>query len=137
MLRLRMFSLARLRRLGPALLGLFVLAQAVGMVPLISAHIQHTLETEQDVAADLRESGRVNHVHRHHLRDDSGQHEHSTGDPGDQCCTLHHHLAGVVPIANGASGSSSTVRIVALPLRSLAGIDPTKLERPPKLPLSI
>jgi hypothetical protein len=76
-------------------------------------------------------------VHHHHLRDDSGQHEHSTSDPSDQCCTLHHHLAGVVPIASGASRSSSTVPIVALPPRSLVGTDPSKLERPPKLPLSV
>lgn len=137
MVRLRMFSLARLRCLGPALLGLFVLAQAAGIVPLISAHIQHALKTEQDIAADLRESGEVHHVHHHHLRDNSGQHEHSTSDPGDQCCTLHHHLAGLVPIAGGASGNCSTVPIVALVPRSLVGIDPSKLERPPKLRLSI
>jgi hypothetical protein len=46
-------------------------------------------------------------------------------------------LAGVMPMASGASGSSSAVPIVALAPRSLAGIDPSKLERPPKLPLSV
>jgi hypothetical protein len=137
MVRLRMFSLARLRCLGPMLLGLFVLAQVAAIAPLISTHIQHAIETEQDTAADLRESGGVNHVHHHHLRHDSGQHEHSTNDPNDQCCTLHHHLAGVMPTASGASGSSSPVPIIALPPCSLVGIDPSKLERPPKLPLSV
>jgi hypothetical protein len=135
MVRLRVFSLARLRCLGPVLLGFFVLAQVAAIVPLISTHIQHALETEQDIAADLRESAWVNHVH--HLRHDSAQHERSTNDANDQCCTLHHHLAGVMPVARGASGSGSAVPIVALPPRSLVGIDPSKLERPPKLPLSV
>jgi ABC-type nickel/cobalt efflux system permease component RcnA len=137
MVRLRMLSLARLRCLGPVLLGLFVLAQVTAMVPLLSTHIQHALETEQDIAADLRESGGINHIHHHHLRHDRAQHKHSTNDPNDQCCTLHHHLAGVMPIASGANVSSSTITIVVLPPRSLVGIDPSKLERPPKLPLSV
>jgi hypothetical protein len=119
------------------LLGLFVLAQITAIVPLISTHIQHALETEQDIAADLHNRGGFNHAHHHHLRHDSGQHEHGTGDPNDQCCTLHHHLAGVMPIASGTSGTSSTVPIVALSPRSLVGIHPGKLERPPKLPLSL
>jgi hypothetical protein len=137
MVRLRVFSVARLRCLGPVLLGFFVLAQVAAIVPLIRTHIQHALETEQIIAADLRESGWVNHVHHHHLRHDSGQHEHSTDDANDQCCTLHHHLAGVMPMARGASGGGSAVPIVALPPRALVGIDPSKLERPPKLRLSV
>jgi hypothetical protein len=137
MVRSRVFSLTRLRCLGPVLLGFFVLAQVAAIVPLISTHIQHALETEQDIAVGLRESGGINHVHHHHLHHDSAQHEHSTNDANDQCCTLHHHLAGVMPMARGASGSGSAVPIVALPPRSLVGIDPNKLERPPKLPFSV
>jgi hypothetical protein len=133
----RSHMLAQLRCLGPLLLGLFVLAHAAGIVPLIGVHIQHALENQQDIAADLGESGRVSHVHNHHLAHDGGQHEHDTGDPNDQCCTLHHHLAGVVPIASGASSISSTALIAAPSSRSFAGIDPSKVERPPKLPLSI
>jgi hypothetical protein len=133
----RSHMLARLRCLGPLLLGLFVLAQAAGIVPAISIHIQHALENEQDIAADLGQSSRVSHVHNHHLAHHGGQHEHGTSDPNDQCCTLHHHLAGVVPIASGASRISSKTLIVIPPPRSFAGIDPSKVERPPKLPLSI
>ena len=137
MLRLHMLSSARLRRLGPLLLGLFVLAQAAGIVPLITVHIQHALENEQDIVADLGESGRVSHVHHHHPRHDGGQHEHSTNDSSDQCCTLHHHLADVVPIASNTGWNSSAALIISHPPCSLMGIDPGKLERPPKLPLSI
>ncbi len=132
-----MFSLAQLRRLGPVLLGLLFLAQAAGIVPLITIHIQHAFENEQDIAADLSETGKVTHVHHHHAHHDGGQHEHGSNDPNDQCCTLHHHLAGVVPLASSASRSSLTVPIAAVPPRLLVGTEPGSPERPPKLPLSI
>jgi Protein of unknown function (DUF2946) len=132
-----MFSLVRLRRLGPLLLGLLLFAQAAGIAPLISVHLQHAFENERDIAADLADSGKVNHVHHHHGHHDGSQHEHGANDPNDQCCTLHHHLAGVVPIASRAGRSVLRVSIVALPRRSLIGTDPGTLERPPKLPSSI
>jgi len=136
-MRPQLFSLAQLRCFGPFLLALFVLAQAAGVVPLISTHIQHALETEQDIAADLSQSSSIDHVHHHHTRHDSGQHEHSANDPNDQCCTLHHHLAGVIPIASGAGELGLALSIAVAPPRSLTGADPDTLERPPKLPLSI
>jgi hypothetical protein len=132
-----MFSLAQLRRLGPLLLGLILFAQAAGIVPLISVHLQHALENEQDIAADLADGGRVNHVHHHHAHHDGDRHEHGTNDPSDQCCTLHHHLAGVLPIARSAGGRALSVSIVALAPRSLSGTDPDTLERPPKPSSSI
>jgi hypothetical protein len=137
MVKPRTFSLARLQRLGPIFLVLFALAQAAGIAPLMSTHIQHTLENEQDIAADLGGNGRIDHVHHHHAHDDSGKHQHGTSDPNDQCCTLHHHLAGLILMATGASLSGLTSSIVAPPLRSLTGTDPSRLERPPKLQLSI
>jgi hypothetical protein len=137
MVKPQTFSLAQLQRLGPFFLVLFVFAQAAGMAPLISTHIQHALENEQDIAADLEESGRIDHVHHHHAHYDSGKHEHGTSDPNDQCCTLHHHLTGVILIAPGASRSGLTSAIVAVPLRSLTGADPSRVEGPPKVQLSI
>lgn len=131
------FSLGQLRRLGPFFVLLFVLAQAAGIAPLISTHIQHALENEEDIAADLGESGRIGHVHHHHAHPDSGKHEHGASDPNDQCCTLHHHLAGVIPMAIGAAQRGLTLSILAVPPRSLIGLDPKRLERPPKLLLSI
>jgi len=137
MVRRQIFPLARLRRLGPLLLGLVLLAQAAGIVPMISTHIQHAFESEQDIAADLADSGRVNHVHHHHAHHDGGQHEHDANDPNDQCCTLHHHLAGVLTTATAAARSGLTASVVVAPPRSLLGTDPGTLERPPKLPSSI
>jgi len=113
------------------------LAQAAGVVPLITTHIRHAFETEQDIAADLSATGRVAHVHHHHDHQDGGQHEHGSNDPNDQCCTLHHHLAGVLPIASSASRNGLTVAVAAILPRSLAGTEPGSPERPPKLPLSI
>jgi hypothetical protein len=137
MVRPQIFSLAQLRRLGPLLLGLILLAQVGAIVPLIAIHIQHAFENEQDVAADLAEGGTVGHVHHHHPHHDGKQHEHGANDPNDQCCTLHHHLAGVLTVAGGATRSGLTVSLVAMPPPSLVGTDPGMLERPPKLPLSI
>jgi Protein of unknown function (DUF2946) len=137
MVKPQTFSLAQLRRLGPLFVVLFVLAQAAGIAPLISTHIQHELENEQDIAADLGESGRIDHEHHHHAHHDGGKHEHGSSDPNDQCCTLHHHLAGVIPMATGGAQRGLTLSIVAVPPRSLTGIDPRRLERPPKLQLSI
>jgi hypothetical protein len=133
----RMFLLARLRKLGPLLLALVLLAQAVAIAPLISTHIQHAFETEQDVAADIAEGSKVRHVHHHHAHHDGGPHEHGSADPNDQCCTLHNHLAGVLPVAGSASRSRLTAAIVVVPAPSLASADPGALERPPKLPLPI
>jgi hypothetical protein len=132
-----MFLLARLRKFGPLLLGLVLVAQAVAIVPLISTHLQHAFETEQDVAADIAEGGEVQHVHHHHAHHDGAQHEHGRADPNDQCCTLHNHLAGVLPVAGGASRSSVTAAIVATPSSSLSSAARGALERPPKLPSPI
>jgi hypothetical protein len=132
-----MFLLARLRQLGPLLLGLVLLTQAVAIVPLISIHLQHAFENEQDMAVDLAQGGEVHHVHHHHAHHDGGQHEHGSSDPNDQCCTLHNHLAGVLPVAGSARRKGLTAAVVAIPSSSLSGTDPGALERPPKLPLSI
>jgi len=133
MVKPQTFWFAQLQRLGPFLVVLFVLAQAAGIAPLISTHIQHALENEQDIAADLGDSGRIDHVHHHHAHHDSAKHEHRTRDPNDQCCTLHHHLAGVIPMAASVAQRGLTLSIVAVPPRSLVRIDPKRLERPPKL----
>jgi hypothetical protein len=133
-----MFSLAQLRRLGPSLLGLLLLAQVAGIVPLITAHIQHAFENDQDVAADVSETGTVAHVHHHHVHHEGGQpHQHDRSDPNDQCCTLDHHLAGVLPLATGVSRSSLTIPVAAALPRALVGTEPRSPERPPKLLLSI
>ena len=137
MVKPQTFSLAQLRRLGPLFLALFVLAQATGIAPLMSTHIQHAFENERDVAADLGESGRIDHVHHHHAYQDNENHEHGASDRNDQCCTLHHHLAGVIPMATGPGQSGLTLSVVAMSPPSLIGTHPSRLERPPKLQLLI
>jgi hypothetical protein len=132
-----MYLLTRLRRLGPLLLALVLLVQAVAIVPLISTHLQHAFETEQDMAADRAEGGGVRHAHHHHVHRDGGPHEHGSADPNDQCCTLHNHLAGVLPVGGGGGRSHLTAATVAVPSLSLSSIDPGALERPPKRPLPI
>lgn len=132
-----MISLAQLSRLGPLLLGLFLLAQAAAIGPLLSANLQHAFENVQDAAADLAEGGKVHHVHHHHARHDGGRHEHGNADPSDQCCMLYNHLVGVLPIAGGEPASDLTTAIAQVASRSPSGTLPVILERPPKPPLPI
>jgi hypothetical protein len=132
-----MIALADLRRAGPWLLGLFLLAQAAGVLPLISIHLQHTYASEQDVVADLAEAGNVSHPHHHHAHRGQEQHEHGTTDPGDQCCTLHHHLAGMLSVALLAAASHPSSHIVPAPLQRVVSAERALLEKPPKLHTSI
>jgi hypothetical protein len=138
-----MISLLNMRRMGPWLLGLFFAAQVAGIVPLVGAHLQHVFASQQDIADDLAANGAEQHVHHHHVHHDDGvgghgKHDHGTDDPNDQCCTLHHHLAGITPHAVGAKASGLLIApAIAVPPRSLVGADPGLPERPPKLPLSI
>jgi hypothetical protein len=84
--------------------------------------------------------GVTGHTHHHHVHRGSGHHNHDHGaaDPNDQCCTLHHHLAGVLPhAATGNPNSVPVAAIVSLPPRTFAPADPGLLDRPPKLLLSI
>jgi hypothetical protein len=128
-----MISLATIRRFGSWLLGLFLTAQVAGVLPLATAHIQHALESQRTIADELATSGIVDHSHEQH-----GHHRHGAPDVNDQCCTMHRHLAGVLPLAGGMDRSSPlTAPIVPLPQHSLATADPGLPERPPKLLLSV
>jgi hypothetical protein len=137
-------TLPRIRRhIGPWLAALFFLVQAAGLVPLIGIHLQHIAETQRDIADDLAATGAVSHVHSHHAshRHGSGgdeRHDHGADDPADQCCMVHHHFAGVVPVA--AAGSLHSYLIVPLkprPPRLLVEAGRSRLERPPKIPLTV
>ena len=132
-----MIALADLRRFGPLLLGLFLLAQAAGVLPLISIHLQHAYASEQDDAADLDGAGSISHKHGHHAHQGQGQHEHSATDLGDQCCTLHHHLAGVLSVAPLAGASNRSSQIVPIARHRFASAERVSVERPPKLYSSI
>jgi hypothetical protein len=133
-----MMSLTTKRRVGPWLLGLFFLAQVAGIVALVGTHFQHIAETQRDIASDLAETGIANHVHHHHSNYEHSRHDHGVSDSTDQCCTLHHHLAGVFPVIAGGNLRRNLIApLMAFPPRSFEGAEPGLLERPPKLPLSI
>ena len=41
------------RRIGHVVLGLFLIAQLAGIVPLIGAHLQHVMASQQDIAEGI------------------------------------------------------------------------------------
>ena len=127
-----------LRRLTPWLLGLFLMTQCAAIVPLLITDLQHDIETEHDIADDLAATGTVNHVHSHHQHQSDHRHDHTGVDVTDQCCTIHHHLAGVLPftIAQAPDEFPAVPSLVSCSRRPL-GSDPSGMERPPKLPVSI
>jgi hypothetical protein len=111
------------RRLGPWLLGLFLIAQIAGIVPAMSDHTTHLFESQPAVVD----------THDYSAAGPRGDHRHGTSDIQDECCALHHHLAGVVPLTIAAPAFSlAAAPLVAPPLRALASADPVLLERPPK-----
>ena len=111
------------RRFGPWLLGLFLLAQIVGVVPVMFDHAMHVFESQPAVSS----------AHDHSAPGRHGDHRHGVADVKDECCSLHHHLAGVLPFALRAVAISFVaVLMVVPPARALASADPILLERPPK-----
>jgi hypothetical protein len=128
----------KLRRFAPWLLGLFLIAQFAALAPLLMTDLRHDIETEHDIADDLAATGTLKHVHSHHNDQSGSQHDHTGVDVSDQCCTIHHHLAGVLPftIANTPDDFLAIQSPDPLVRRPL-GADPDGMERPPKLPVSI
>jgi hypothetical protein len=114
------------------------MTQFAAVVPLLITDLQHDLETENDIAVDLAATGTVNHVHSHHKHQIDDRHDHTGVDVTDQCCTIHHHLCGVLPftIAKVPDAFPAVPSPVPSSRRPL-GNDPGGMERPPKLPESI
>jgi len=111
------------RRFGPRLLGLFLVAQLAGVVPVMFDHAVHVFES-QPVLAD---------AHDHSAPGRHGDHRHGIGDVKDECCSLHHHLAGVLPFTVRVASFNLIARpMLVPPTRALASADPILLERPPK-----
>jgi hypothetical protein len=111
-----------MRRFAPWLVGLFLVAQIAGVMPLISAHTLHVFENKQVVSGD----DGITAVGPH------GTHHHGLADLNDQCCAFH-HLAGVLPFVVKAA----PVRLAKLAIwpfvpRALVIAEPNLLERPPK-----
>jgi hypothetical protein len=131
-----MILLTTRRCFGRWLLGLFLIAQVAGMVPLVAVHLEHIAAAERD-AADDAGAHVAEHAHHHHVHHGSGQHDHGAADPNDQCCTLH-HLAGVLPHPLGGHPKDFPAATnISLPPAALALADQVTLERPPKFLLSV
>jgi hypothetical protein len=128
----------RLRRFAPWLLGLFLMTQFAAVVPLLITDLRHDIETEHDIADDLAATGTINHAHSHHQYQNDHRHDHSGVDVTDQCCTIHHHLSGVLPLTiSHIPDEFPAVSPPALRSRRPPGSSPDGMERPPKLPVSI
>jgi hypothetical protein len=67
-----------MRRFGPWLFGLFLIAQIAGVVPLVCAHTLHVFESKQVVSDD---DGIIAVGPR-------GTHHHGIADLNDQCCAF-------------------------------------------------
>src|SRR5262249_61064351 len=116
-------SLQMKRRFGPWLLGLFLLAHIAGVLPVMFDHAVHVFESRPP-AVDVHHRGAS---HRH------GDHHHGVADVQDECCVLHHHLAGVVPLTTPeAAFTLIEAPLTSPPPRTLPSAAPTPPARRPK-----
>jgi len=111
--------------LRACVLGLFVVAQGAGVVPLIYDHTLNVYETVP-VAA---------HGHRQvkpTAANPDADHHHGLLDLHDQCCALH-TLAGPLPhVADVRPADFVSLRIAPAEVIGLTGDKPNLLDRPPK-----
>jgi hypothetical protein len=118
-----------IRCLRACLLGLFVIAQVAGVVPLMHDHILNIYETAP-VAAHGHQP--VNPT----VVNPDADHHHGFLDLHDQCCALH-TLAGPLPnVLDATPGHLMSLRIVPTEMTALTGGKPGLPERPPK-PVSL
>ena len=120
-----MMSFVRVRMLRRWLLGLYIIAQVAGVVPLIYDHTLNIYETTP--------------VARHfHVRlasstvQPDADHHHGVIDLHDQCCALH-SLTAPLPYAVSMAPVETAEVSVSLPeLIGLVSWHPARLDRPPK-----
>jgi|tagenome__1003787_1003787.scaffolds.fasta_scaffold20372668_1 hypothetical protein len=111
-----------LRRIA---IGLFLIAQVAGVMPLVSAHSSH--------------DHRGTHVAQHALNNiDGNEIMHRDGQQrshgvDDECCVLHHGLVGSIPPFFNASVDNPVHVIVGAPVSTLIDGIPLSLDRPPRL----
>jgi hypothetical protein len=121
-----MTSPETMRRFAPWLLGLFMIAQVAGVVPLFFDHAVHVYESQQAISGS----------HDHSLPGRHGDHRHGVADVKDECCSLA-HLAGVLPFKPDAVPIGfADMAMVAPRANPLTDTSPLRLDRPPK-PLSL
>jgi hypothetical protein len=120
-----MTSMAAQRWLGSWLVGLFLIAQIVGVVPLISGHTAHVAETELIVSKDNGSTATVPQGHHHHDDADGFIQNHELQD-----------LNGAFTYVVTCEIAFVHVAITAFAPKAVAETHPALLERPPKHLLS-
>jgi hypothetical protein len=111
--------------LRACVLGLFVVAQVAGVVPLI---YDHTLNVYETVAVAAHGHRQVKPT----AANPDADHHHGLLDLHDQCCDLH-MLAGPLPhIADIIPADFVITRTAPAEVIGLAGGKPHLLDRPPK-----
>jgi hypothetical protein len=116
------------RRLCPWLAGLFLAAQTFGVVPLMSEHVTHVVESELVLHNDDISTNTPAGDHRHYRGDADG-------------FVQHHELQDLSGVFTSTISQceAAFARVAANPreLDALDGTAPALLERPPKLFLSV
>jgi hypothetical protein len=120
-----MIPTTAVRRLGTWFVGLFLIAQIFGVVPVLSEHTSHVVETL------LTSQGSTSNAHTPH-----GRHFHDDGDGFIQ----HHELQDIVGTITCLNGQCEIAFVYVdhadyVPAALVEG-DPILLERPPKPMLS-
>ena len=122
-----MMSFTRVRILRSWVLGLYIAAQVLGLVPSI---YEHTLDVYKavSVAGHVQAtSGKTQH--------DPDRH-HGLSDPHDQCCAIHSLMGPLAPAVSLALVDTAAMRVSLAELVALISWHSARLDRPPKsLPL--
>ena len=121
-----MIRQAALRRLGPWLIGLFIIAQIYGVVQLLGQHTAHVAESELTLS-NATVTGTTSHGHHHY---------------GDEDGAIQHHelqdLNGApVSVIAGCELAFTHVTITAYVAEALTESNPVLPERPPEPFLSV
>jgi hypothetical protein len=120
-----MFPTAAARRLGPWIVGIFLIAQIFGVFPLVSEHTAHIAEADFTLSQNCICTGHTHHGHYHGDTDGFVQHHELQDLSGVLTCATRPCESGLVHIA---------VSLYA-PHAFTEG-NPIFLERPPKSVLS-
>ena len=109
------------------LLGLYIAAQVVGLVPLI---YEHTL----NIYKELPTAGHVQ-LSKGTTQDNSDR-QHGLIGFHDECCAIHSLAGPLPPTVSLALEECATTRVSLAKLVALVSWHPARLDRPPKaLPL--
>jgi hypothetical protein len=113
----------RVRILRSWVLGLYIAAQVIGLVPLI---YEHTLEVYKALTVACH--AQATSCKTQH---DSDQH-HGLSGSHDQCCAIHSLTAPLAPVVSLALVEPAAMRVSPTELVPLVSWHSGRLDRPPK-----